>query len=90
MKNTFNKNNVFYCCMESVKSLLSCLNKKVIIKRTKRKIKTMVCTNATANIPHLLSSKCLQEIVVYKAKTTTQNKVKEYIGYTYGLFKKRW
>ena len=76
--------------MESVKSLLSCLNKKVIIKRTKRKIKTMVCTNATENIPHLLSSKCLQEIVVYKATITSKYEIKEYIGSTGGLVKKRW
>ena len=38
----------------------------------------------------LLNSKCLQENVVYKATITTQNKIKEYIGSTGGLFKKNW
>ena len=44
----------------------------------------------TAAIICTLNGNCLRENVVYKARITTQNESKEYIGSLGGPFKKRW
>ena len=76
--------------MENIKSLISHHNKKVLSRannKNDQEISTCKCRNKDSC---LLNGKCLQENVVYKATITTQNKSKEYIGYTGGPFKKRW
>ena len=92
MKNIFNGNNciVSYCCKENVKSLISRQNKKVLSRANNKKDQEISTCNCRNKKSFQLIGKCLQENAVYKATITTQNKPKEYLKSTGGLFKKRW
>ena len=75
--------------MDNIKSSISGHSKKILSKMNHKKYQENdMCNCRKDSCP--LNSKCVQENVLYKATITTQNEIKEYIGSTGGLFKKRW
>ena len=80
---------VSYCCMPSIKSIISSHNSSILKKSSPDPEPSRECNcQVRGNCP--LNGHCLQSNIIYQAQVNSENSVKNYIGLCEGSFKLRF